>query len=222
MGKLNVSPIRKKSTTKEIIYKELKEAILNGKIDKNEIFTETVLAESLNTSRTPVREAVGDLVKDGLLVPITRKGLKVREVTDEEKEQLVFLRESVETQGIKKLAPIVTDPQIRLLEEILDSQKEAMNDNDRILFIELDQKFHRSILEFAGQNLLSDIFQNVYNLTRLIGHKALMKEGRMIEVLEEHSRIVESLQSHDTLKAVEMMQYHLKNTSDIVKVIEKR
>ncbi|MBS4224212.1 GntR family transcriptional regulator [Lederbergia citrea] len=220
MISLNVNPIEKVKTTKEIVYDEIKNAIFNGNIKRDQIITETILAQSLNTSRTPVREAVGDLLKDGLLVSVPRKGLKVREITPSEKDQIIFLRISIETEGLKKVIPFITPNQIQLLREIIELQREAMVNNNRIEFIELDQKFHRKIIFFAEQHLLGDILLNLYDLSRLIGHQALAKSGRMEEVIEEHLQIVEALQDMNVNQATELMEKHLLKTKESIAIVE--
>jgi DNA-binding GntR family transcriptional regulator len=214
-----MNPVKSK-TTKEIVYDEIKNAIFNGSIKGDEVITETILAQSLNTSRTPVREAVGDLLKDGLLVSVPRKGLKVREITPSEKDQIIFLRISIETEGLKRIIPVIKPSHIQYLNDLIEMQKEAMEKNDRIEFIELDQKFHRKILFFAEQHLLGDILLNLYNLTRLIGHQALAKKGRMEEVIVEHSQIVEALQLMDELQATKLMEQHLLQTKESIEIVE--
>jgi DNA-binding GntR family transcriptional regulator len=222
MDKFNLKPVQKKKTTKEIVYEQVKKAVLNGTIGKDEVLTETLLADKLETSRTPVREAVADLTKDGLLVHIPRKGFKVRRITENEKEQIIFLRVSIETEGLRKLVGSVKEEQIDLLRGIISSQEMAMKENDRVQYIELDQHFHRKILEFADQNLLEQILLELYNLARLIGHQALMKEGRMEEVIKEHNDILNALEAKDSEKALELMNKHLQKTRETVKAVEKQ
>lgn len=208
-----MKPISRRKTTKDIVYDELKKAILNGSIGTREILTETTLSETLNTSRTPIREAVADLMRQGLLVQIPRKGFHVREVSEGEKEQILFLRQSIESEGLRKLAPNITEEQIKELENFILGQERAMLKDDRVQYIELDQVFHRKILEFANQNLLEQIFQEVYNLTRLIGHNALMKKGRMSEVIQEHNAIISALKDNDKSEAANSMMKHLEITN---------
>ncbi|AZU64396.1 GntR family transcriptional regulator [Neobacillus mesonae] len=220
MSDLNFTPIEKMKTTKEIVYEEIKNAIFYGNIKKDEILTESSLAQSLNTSRTPVREAVGDLIKDGLLVSIPWKGLKVREISPSEKEQIIFLRVSIESEGLRCAMKNITPEQIQSLRDIVDQQQCALKQNNRIEFIDLDQKFHMKILNLAEQHLLEDILLNLYHLTRLIGHKALAKNGRMEEVIEEHLQIIEALLEKDQDKATKLMEYHLINTKDSIDIAE--
>ncbi|MFS0576829.1 GntR family transcriptional regulator [Sporosarcina sp. 179-K 3D1 HS] len=217
---LNISPIERVKTTKEVVYEQIKTAIFNGDVKKDELLTETMLAQSLNTSRTPVREAVGDLLKEGLLVSVPRKGLKVREITPSEKEQIIYLRRTIEKEGIRRLLPNITAAQISYLKDIVEKQKESMEENDRIKFIEMDQKFHRKIIYFSEQHLLADILLNIYDLSRLIGHQALGKSGRMEEVVEEHLQIINALENKDMALAQQYMTDHLLKTSDSIVVVE--
>jgi DNA-binding GntR family transcriptional regulator len=219
-SKLNISPIERVKTTKEVVYDQIKDAIFNGDIKQDELITEVMLAQSLNTSRTPVREAVGDLLKEGLLVSVPRKGLKVREITPSEKEQIMYLRNSIEREGLKRLLPNVTEAQIHYLRDIVENQREAMENNNRISFIEMDQKFHRKIIYFSEQHLLGDILLNIYNLSRLIGHQALAKKGRMEEVIEEHIQIIDALENKDLDLAQKCMSDHLYKTSDSIVIVE--
>jgi len=220
MNKLNIPPIERVKTTKEVVYDQIKNAIFNGDISRDEMITETMLAQSLNTSRTPVREAVGDLLNEGLLVSVPRKGLKVREISPSEKEQIIFLRLSIEKEGLKRLVPHVTPTQINHLRGILELQKEALLDNNRIKFIEMDQKFHRKIIYFSEQQLLGDILLNIYNLSRLIGHQALAKIGRMEEVIVEHHQIIDALEKKDMDLVQKNMEDHLLKTSDSIVFVE--
>lgn len=219
-NKLNIPPIERVKTTKEVVYDQIKHAIFNGDISRDEMLTETMLAQSLNTSRTPVREAVGDLLKEGLLVSVPRKGLKVREITPSEKEQIIYLRHSIEKEGIRRLLPNISTAQISYLRDIVEQQKESMNNNDRIKFIEMDQKFHRKIVYFSEQHLLGDVLLNIYNLSRLIGHQALAKTGRMEEVIEEHLQIIEALENKDMDLAQKYMSDHLFKTSNTIVSVE--
>ncbi|MEC5423335.1 GntR family transcriptional regulator [Virgibacillus sp. C22-A2] len=218
MKKINMKPLAKKKTTKEIVYDELKKAILNGSIDNQKLLTETMLSEILGTSRTPIREAVADLTKEGLLVHVPRKGFHVREITENEKNQIIYLRISVETEGIRQLAGKVTKEQVQKLKEIVSEQERVIKNDDRVKYVELDQDFHRQIMKYSDQNLLDQILQEMYNLTRLIGHNALMKEGRMVEVIKEHTEIIHALENNNGYEAADLLKKHLEITKANVKL----
>jgi DNA-binding GntR family transcriptional regulator len=215
-----MKPISKGKTAKELVYDQLKRAILSGQISQQEILTETLLANTLNTSRTPIREAVADLTKEGLLVHIPRKGFSVREISDHEMDQILYLRKSIEVKGVTLLANTISVDEIESLNRIIAQQEDAIINNDRIKNIELDQLFHSKLLKFSKQNLLEQILHELYNLTLLIGHAAIMKDGRMEEVIHEHKCIVDALKENNGEKAAELMKNHLMITEASVKRIK--
>ncbi|MYL33866.1 FCD domain-containing protein [Pontibacillus yanchengensis] len=220
MDRLNINPIKKRQTMKEIAYDEIKSAILTGQLDKKEYYPETLLAETLNTSRTPVREAANELVAEGLLLVYPRKGYKVKEISADEREQIVYLRTCIEKKALEVLHSKITEDQLSELDEIIEKQREAMEVEDRYVFIEYDQKMHATFVQMAELNIMEDIFQKIYNLMRLIGHTALMKQGRMKEVIEEHKQVVQALRDGNYDEASGNLLSHLTNTHQIVQTIE--
>ena len=218
---LNLQPIVKEETTKERVYRHLKESILSGEISNDVIFTEVQLAELLNTSRTPVRESVQDLLREGILTSIPRKGLQVRSISIIEQEQIFLLRTSIETDAISKLTKSITDDQIKALKDVYTKQVKAKEENNNLKFIDLDQEFHMLSVKFLGYNLIEQVLLNLHELTRLIGLKALKKYGRMEEVLKEHESIISALEKRDSEVAIVAMKKHLINTSETLETIQK-
>ncbi len=100
----------------------MKHAILTGKLTPDVFYTETDFSHELNISRTPVREAVKDLIHDHLLLPVPRKGLKVREFTESEVEQIFLVRKAIESQVIGQLLKTVTEEQISFLAKLVEEQ----------------------------------------------------------------------------------------------------
>ncbi|WP_282939123.1 GntR family transcriptional regulator [Paenibacillus sp. RC67] len=215
-SKFNLKPIDKPTTTKERAYNEIKHVILSGYITSEEIFTEVKLAELLNTSRTPVREALADLIKEGLIVSIPRKGMAVRKVTESEMEQIFLLRTSIETKVIQKLAETITPEQLEALRDICKEQEEAMLNNDDIAFIKLDQTFHIALTRFVDYELIEQMLLNLHNLSQLIGLRAIKKLNRMKEVLEEHLDIISAIERKDAEESAIVMTKHLSNTKESV------
>lgn len=212
LAKFNLKPIKKSATTKERVYSEIKNVILNGQLSQDVIFTEVQLAESLNTSRTPVREALQELLKEGLIVSMPRKGMSIRKVTENEVEQIFLVRSHIESEVMKKLAREMTSSQVDALKQIIKEQEVAMVTEDAIQFINLDQKFHLTLVKFAGYELIEQILLNLHNLSQLIGLKAIKKQNRRIEVLKEHLTIIEYLEKKQEKEAILSMTEHLELT----------
>lgn len=220
MKELNLRPIIREETTKDRVYREIKEAILTGKIPSDIIFTEAQLSELLNTSRTPVREAVQDLLKEGLVVTIPRKGLQVKTITPIEKEQIQLLRTTIETTIIYKAAKVMSEVDINRMKSIYQKQLEARDENNTLRFLELDHAFHAVPFKALRYELGQQLLGNLKDMTHLIGLKALKKYGRMNEVLQEHEAIIERLEAKDSAGAAEQMRSHIARTGDILDSIQ--
>lgn len=218
MESINLSAI-KKETTYQVAYKKLKEAILTGGLIQERFYTEVELAKVLNISRTPVREAVKDLIHDNLLVAVPRKGMKIRAFTEIEIEQVFMLRRAIESDVLNKFVKTVTAPQLSRLDDYIDLQKQAIKEKDEIKFIRLDQKFHNSIINFCSYQLVEEVIVKLHNLTRLIGHKAIMRGGRMEEVILEHQDILKAIKENDAEQAKAKLKYHLEETEQSLWVI---
>ncbi|WP_051291515.1 GntR family transcriptional regulator [Fictibacillus gelatini] len=221
MDGIKLKPITKEITTQDKVYTQIKQAILNGDLTSDEIFTEVQLSETLNTSRTPVRAAIQDLVKEGLLVSIPRKGLTVREITQKEQDEIFLLRSAIEVEVVKKLTSVVTSPkQLTALNLIYQQQEEAMKNDDGIKFIDLDQEFHLTLTRIAGFGIMEQVLHNLHNLTQLMGLKAVSKKGRMKDVLIEHREIIRALEERNSELASQCILEHLKNTKETLKFID--
>jgi len=214
MEGMKLKPIKEK-TTQDMVYKLVMEAILSGGISNEEIFTEVQLAESLNTSRTPVRGAIQDLVKEGLLVSIPRKGLTVRKITPEEQEEIFLLRSWIEDKAVKKIIKNnISTEQLIFLKDIIQEQEEAMKKDDNIKFIHLDQEFHLSLTRLANYKLMEQVLNNLHNLTQLMGLKAVSRKGRMKDVLMEHQQIIKAIEMKDSTLASKFVLEHIRKTKE--------
>jgi len=215
MEGVQLKPIKKDKTTQDKVYNQIKRAILFGGFPSDEIFTEIQLADQLNTSRTPVRAAIQDLVKEGLLVWIPRKGVTVRKISPEEEDEIFLLRSTIEVQVVKNLIKVVKSPdQLKILKTIVRAQEEAIKDNDAIKFIELDHEFHIMLTRLANFPIMEQILQNLHNLTQLIGLRAVKKQGRSEDVLKEHEQIIKALEEKNASLAEKYILEHLQNTKE--------
>jgi len=212
MKKLNIGPAVKRNTMQEEALNRLKEVILSGQLSPDSFYTENDFAEALQISRTPVREAVKSLIHDGLLVSVPRKGIKVREFTRSEVEQIFLLRQKIEGSILEKVSNTITEDQLKTLNKIVTEQENAIEKDDRILFIDLDQEFHNFLIHVTDYHLIEEMIMNLHNLTRLIGHRAIMKQGRMEEVIDEHRAIIQALREKDAPQAKRKMIFHLEQT----------
>ena len=214
MGSFEIKEIKRK-TLKDTIYTSLKEIILNNNFPSDDFITESSLAAQLNVSRTPLREAMQDLVSENLIEFRPRKGYKIKTHSLEEVEQIFLLRYVIEKEIIDPLFDNLTPEKIEGLKRILVKQEETVVEEDGYRFMLIDKKFHREMFLISEYNIFLESYDLFHNLTILIGAQAIRKKGRMAEVLEEHREIIKMLENRDKAGMTEAIKLHLDRTKSM-------
>lgn len=182
-------------TIRERVAKEIRHLILMGKFKPGKKMLETTIAQELNVSRNPVREALRQLEQEGIVEYIPQKGCFLREINLEELEEIFRLRANLEIISLEYCNFKIADETIKKLERIiaeLSSIKKSKNFDN--MFI-LGLKFHELIVQECGKNIIYktwknfggynySIFLNIYNsdidsLKRnVLTHKKLLEKLR--------------------------------------------
>ena len=185
--------IEKPVSIRERVYRHLKDEILNDKIPESATLVENLLAKQMEISRTPVREALHFLEKEGLLELIPRVGYRVRQIDKDELQEICEIRISLETlaarRAIKRMSP---DESQAFMENLKNSDK--MIQSEKLSsFINLDAEFHELLGRASGS-------QRLLNL--ILAHRSDMVRYRIISLLRTenastalagHRRIFECL-----------------------------
>ena len=148
-----------KETLKERVYRGIYEAVTNGEYRPNDILTENQMIEKFGVSKSPVREALVELCKDGVLINIPRMGYQVRAVTLKEIMDILEFRVDVEVGGLRKSFPVLTRENINMLRMIAEKHNA---DEDRIV----SNNWQRN---YEFHTYLYSLNNNVY------GHQALQQ-----------------------------------------------
>ncbi|MCB8566081.1 GntR family transcriptional regulator [Fusobacterium ulcerans] len=182
-------------TIRERVTKEIRHLILMGKFKPGKKMLETTIAQELNVSRNPVREALRQLEQEGIVEYIPQKGCFLREINLEELEEIFRLRANLEVISLEYCNFKMSDETIRKLESIiieLSNIKKSKKFDD--MFI-LGLKFHELIVQECGKNIIYktwknfegynySIFLNIYDsdidsLKRnILTHKKLLEKLR--------------------------------------------
>lgn len=209
----------KHKTLKDTIYSSLKDIILNNNFPSKNYINEQTLATQLNVSRTPLREAMYDLINEDLIEFTPRKGYKLKEHSIEEVNQIFMLRSIIEKGIVKPLLKNVTKEDIVYLRNLVNQQKIAMENNNGFTFMDLDKEFHRKMFKIAKYNIFLKSYDVFHNLTILIGSQAITKQGRMKDVIAEHTDIINKIESKDCSGFENSITKHLLLTREALKDI---
>jgi DNA-binding GntR family transcriptional regulator len=133
---------KKKRLLREQVYNGIKDAIINGELEPGRRLIEEKLAEDMNTSRTPVREAIQKLEKEGLIKRLPRGGFVVRGVTEEEVEEVFGIRGVLEGYAGFLATSRIKEEELKTLNQIIKLEEACLANMNTEEFIRLDSEFH--------------------------------------------------------------------------------
>jgi DNA-binding GntR family transcriptional regulator len=203
---------RRSLTLKQRALVQIRTDILQGKHEPGKIISATALAQEMREfSKTPIREAMESLAKDGLLDWVGVSGAKVKQFRTEDIYEILRLRSMIETAVAQELCFVKTDRAIEELEELMKKAEELMKeaedaqpkasqkpDEDRkrayYNYYEFDVRFHRKLAEHAKMKRAEEYIVNLMAHFRIY---AIEHRGRRGEVFLEHSDIFNSIKDFD-------------------------
>ncbi len=198
---------------KQSVYDDLKEQIVNEKLQPGQWLIERELCSTYGVSRTPVREVLWKLLADGFLEQEPNKGFVVRKLSLEQIFEIFQTREAIEGMAARLAASRRGDTAFasrltRIREDL--ARVNVVEDISRS--VALGRKLHRAIMEAAHNNLMAEISVRLNNLTALTSN--ITKKSTAIEKQsrEAHCRIIDALLEGDEEKSERAMREHLRDT----------
>ncbi len=204
-----VSPIAERQSLREQIASSLRAAVVSGKLEPGVVYSVPSLAAQFGISATPVREAMLELCRDGLVEPVRNKGFRISVMTDHQLDEITQLRALIEIPIVRAVAEIVTPEQVEELAGIARRICVAAEAGDLAGYLESDREFHLVLLALSANEMLVQLVGELRMRTRLYGLPKLEREHRLIRSAEEHLEIVEALRNRDGQLVEEVMRRHI-------------
>jgi len=205
-----ISAIARSDSLSRQAYFAVRRAIRDGIVVPGQVYSELQLARQLGVSRTPVREALIELAREGAVDKLPQRGFRVRTVEQPERREVFRLRTLIESYVVGQLAKTATPDDVRRLSAILDSQE---NSDDLGAFLDIDEEFHLTLAELAGLERSRQILLALRPVVWLSGAAALATSERSSQVIEEHRSVVESVRTGDGAAARKAIQHHIAQTA---------
>ena len=225
MENIDLSPLDSYSykPLRKQVYEVLRETILSGKLKPGEKITEVEIAEKLNVSRTPVREAIRMLELEELIVIVPQRGVFVAGVKSIKEINDIFeVRAKLEGLAAKLAAQNITEDQLKKINSYAEKIKECINDNDLQRSIEIDISFHQAIYEAANNKWLQKMLDSLFEKITRFRASSLGQEGRMKSALKEHKELCQAFDDKNGDKASKLARQHIeKARQSVVQVFEK-
>jgi len=199
----------KRGRLTERAYLHLREGILRGEFPTGSVLAEGDIARALGNSRTPVRQALGLLLQEGLVEVGSRRQVIVRGFTLEHRAEILMLREALEGVAIQRACELMDLEEIDYLRLLLIRQRRAAEDGREDDFLELDEQFHLKIAEGAQLPILSRFLGQLRGFVRVVRLGAHRPPSVLTQVVAEHMGIVDALERRDGPAALAALVEHL-------------
>ncbi|WP_408010175.1 GntR family transcriptional regulator [Pseudalkalibacillus sp. A8] len=193
----------------EQFYQMIKQMIFDGKYKPGERINETQLAKEFNVSKSPIREAVRILEKEGLLEVVNSK-VVVYNPTLKDIKDIYYCRKALESFAVSQTTRIAADSEIEEIENtLLETEKAIKDGKESKVIIELNEKFHNLILQFTNNNRLQKQVNEIRGLIRY--YRVLNFKGinRAEIILKQHRQIFHYMKRREDKLASEEMVKHL-------------
>jgi GntR family transcriptional regulator, rspAB operon transcriptional repressor len=200
--------IRNPVSIREKVYQVIRENILDGRFLPGERMVETRLASDIHTSRTPVREALHILEREGLLESIPRVGYRVRKMRWSEVEEICEIRVVNETLAARWAMERMTSEEIQALQQNIDHSKKAVTEDPKS-FVEWDSEFHEILARASGSRRLLELCQLLRRHMLRYRMKSLYLGETAHDAIEGHSRIYQCLKKKDQAGIERVIREHL-------------
>lgn len=193
------------------VYQRIRGSLLRGTLNLGDRLSEREIADSLHVSRTPVREALRQLQRDGLVRNDPQRGTFVRTFTAEEAAEVYDLRALFESYAARRVAAGATDADFELLRHAAEAGRAAIDSRQLVEAMRRNDAFHATLVRLARHNLLQTEWQRVWSavvLLRACGwrHNA----WRAVQAVPEHQAIYETLRNRDADRAAAMIDRHVR------------
>ena len=195
----------------EQIYDILRERITNLKIKPGTRIKIQKLAEEFDVSPTPTKDALKKLTEKGLITAKSGRGYYVVSLCPEKINEIYDLRKMFESYSLKTAIQNISAKKLYELKRGMESLREEMNEEEKgIRFYQLDQILHLEIIRNCNNEVLEELYSQIYDLVKISQHLYTTTE----ESLEEHIKIVKALLKKDLPEAREALEAHIDHSRD--------
>ncbi len=197
-------------------YEDITNKICNFELSPGQIVSDFTLSKAMGMSRTPIRQALQKLERDGLLIDAgAGKSYEVSKITEEEIIELFDARLCIEVMAVK-IAAEKGVPEPRMIElERINRNMEAANKEGRIREnFQLDQEFHDYLVSMSGNRKLIRFHESLLLQLRRIRVLSYLERTYQDKAYHDHQRLLDSLKNGDKQSAQEALAQHIETSKE--------
>ena len=217
--RLAIEPIDTTFSFKNKAYAALKSVIVSMDVyrSRQDIrLDERQLAQDFGVSRTPVREAMAQLEREGFVRSVPRRGIYAVRKTKREVIEMITAWAALESMAARLITENTLDADIASLRRMFSTFEDGKIRAHLDEYSETNIAFHQAIIRMSGNSVLISLAENLFTHMRMIRRKTIGEKDRVERSIRDHMNIIESLEARDTARAEELVRTHALGLADHV------
>jgi DNA-binding GntR family transcriptional regulator len=218
-GSPRLEPILAPESFKGRAYTALRDAIVSMDIYRSRTdirLDERRLASDLGVSRTPVREAMAQLEREGFVRAIPRRGIYVVRKTKAEVIEMITAWAALESMAARLITQNAHSDEIASLRAMFARFENGELHAKLDEYSEVNIEFHQSIIRMSRNSVLTSLAENLFTHMRMIRRKTIGERDRADRSIRDHMNIIEALETRDTKLAEDLVRDHALGLADHV------
>jgi len=210
-ARIAVAPLDDVSTFKNRAYAALRDVIVSLDVydSRGEVrLDERRLAQDLGVSRTPVREAMAQLEREGFVRSVPRRGVYVVRKSKKEVIEMITAWAALESMAARLITQSASDDEIGELRKMFAKFENGKLHAKLDEYSEVNIEFHQSIIRMSKNSVLISLAENLFTHMRMIRRKTIGEDDRADRSIHDHMNIIEALERRDTERAEDLVRQH--------------
>lgn len=203
------APARRPQKLRDTVLEHLRTAIIIGELAEGTLVSAPSLGQELGVSATPVREAMMELSREGLVETVKNKGFRITGMSGKDLDDLAQIRLLLEPPAMRLIAGRIPEEEYADLQQRADACLRAAQDQDLTAYLREDRQFHARILSFTGNRQLVELVTSLRLRTRLYGIRVLAGQGMLEASARDHHELIRLLRAGDGEAAERLMEAHI-------------
>ena len=206
-----MAPIGSRESFKDRAYTALRDVIVSSGVYRSRTdirLDERQLAQDFGISRTPVREAMAQLEREGFVRSVPRRGVYVVRKTRREVIELITAWAALESMAARLMTETATDDDVASLRSMFATFENGAVRAHLDEYSEINIGFHQTIIRMSGNSMLINLAENLFTHMRMIRRKTIGEKDRADRSIRDHMHIIEALEARDTVRAETLVRDH--------------
>jgi len=219
-ARIALAPLEDTSTFADRAYTALKDTIVTLNVyerDGDVRLDERQLASDLGISRTPVREAMAQLEREGFVRSVPRRGIYVVRKSRKEVIEMITAWAALESMAARLITQNASTDEIASLRRMFATFENGEARAHLDEYSEANIEFHQTIIRMSKNGVLIDLAENLFTHMRMIRRKTIGEQDRIERSIRDHINIIEALEARDTERADDLVRNHALGLAEHVK-----